>query len=265
MTYRALNKDGIGYKYIQLSYYNTGTKGFVCKTFENYNSTTKTVSNLAFGSDDSLQCQHCDPSIQNGRLHLFASARYFCMFNIGVQIGSSTGNGACGCFETTQANEGDDTPNFCWLNTFYATGNYYSTYYRHSFCAAFPRTSKYVGSNAAHYTKFSTPIGDWGGGIHTSTSNHYYSMQHTIPEVPAPFGISAKHHVYDLMISCNEHAARYLKGKVYGLKAFTTDIGANGDMFRVKCNGDMFLDESGTDLDHFIISQGTFGTFGIPV
>ncbi len=265
MTYRALNKDNVTYKYIQLSYYNTGIKGFTCGVFESYNATTKIGTNQTQGCNTPSFNQNCDPLNQNGRLHLFATVRYFCMLHIGVEIGSNIGNGATGCFETTQANDGDDTPNFCQLNTFLATGNYNDGNYRHAYVACFPRTSKYTGTNASYYNKFSTPIGDQGGGIQTGSSNLYYSMQLSIPTVPAPFGISAKHHVFDLMVSCNEHIARYLKGKLYGLKAFTTDVGANGDVFRVKCDSDMFLDESGTDLDHFMICHDTFGTFGIPV
>ena len=266
MTYRALNKDGVTYKYMQIYYYNTTGYGFGCRVFENYNDVAKTFTNLAYLSDDiSNYHQACYPSSQNGRIHLFATERYFCMLNIGAAIGSNSGNGAIGCFETTQANEGDLTPNFCWINTYLATAMYYASYYYHYYVACFPRTAKYTGPLAGTYTRFSTPIGDWGGGIHTSNDQNIFTMKSSIPSNPPPFGTTVKHHVFDIMVSCDEHLARYVKGQIYGLKAFTTDIGANGDVFTVKCNEDMFLSNSGTDLDHFIISHNVNGTFGLPL
>ncbi len=266
MTYRALNKDGVTYKYMQLYYYNTNNYGFGCRVFESYDSTTQVGTNMAHLSDDIANYhQICNPLNQNGRFHLFATARYFCMLHIGVDIGSYVGNGATGCFETTQANDGDDTPNFGWINTYLATSMYYSSYYRHQYLMCFPRTAKYTGSAAGVWTKFSTPIGDWGGGIQTGSDQTYYTMKYSIPSNPPPFGATVKHHVFDLMVSSDEHLARYVKGQIYGLKAFTTNIGSNGDVFSVKCNADMFLSNAGSDLDHFMICHGIDGTFGLPL
>jgi len=265
MTYKAVNKDATTYKYIQIGYYDTTGYSFYCKVYEGYNSTTKIGTNLAYYSDNhALWSQAITLASHNGRLHLFASERYFFMLNIGTVIGSSTGNGGIGCFEFSVANDGDNTPHFAWMNSYLATSNYKpSTSYSNYYVLCPPRTAKYTGAQATYYNRMCTPIGHWGGeGV--STTN-YFDMNGTIPSNPPPFGATVKHHVFDIIASFDNTTNRYVKGKMFGLKAFTTNIGANGDIFRVACDSDMFLDNGGTDLDHFIIKQGTYGSFGIPL
>ena len=257
-VYEALDKDPATKKTMVVAYLNTGFLGTII--FESFNPAGTTGVNMAFYSgtiaSPGYYCQVLNPTTQNGRLHLFATNHWFLMFNIGYSVGTAYGASFNGCVEFTKANEGDNTPNHAFVTGYYLAGEDAGGYY--TVCPV--KTFANTGGAAAYYNRICTPAGSWG--YPTATSQKIM-----IPKNPPPFGTTLKHQVHDMSVAmdCLSTSQTYVKGKMYGIKVFTTSGAVSGDVFTAKCDSDFFLDLSGTDTDHFIIKNTEGACYGIPL
>jgi len=68
-----------------------------------------------------------------------------------------------------------------------------------------------------------------------------------------------------LVYDSNSPTSLYVKGRLCGIKTFTLGTGVNGDIFKVKCDSNHFLDVNGTLKDFYIIRHALLGSFGIPM
>ena len=258
-TYEAANKNST-YKYAQVGY-DSGVPGFFCKVGENYSGG---FERIATDSDNTTYYLGCNLSSEHGRLHVFATNRYMALFHLGnTHIGCNYGGGLIGCFELEISDDQDSSPAFCWCNTVkLAEGDQ---------CISPIRTIRWTGAEAANSVRIITPIGSWG----RIDEDQNMDQSKVVPEDALPFGDTIQHHVYNMTVSVNKwrfryRDHRYVKGRLFGLKVFTTGGGGNGDVFSAKCDSDMLLDRNGTDTNHFIVhmnySDGTNkGTVGIPL
>jgi len=276
-VYEALNKDGVTKKTMAVAYLATGYLGTI--VFESFATAGTVGVNVAYGSDTIAApgnyCQTLIPTSQNGRLHVFATSKWFVMFNIGATVGSTLGHSFNGCFELSKANEGDNTPNHVWLNGYRLSGGEFAANLHGYSCVSPPKTFGYASdpTSASKYTRICTPMGSWGYGNANRVllGGNYPSYDTTQINIilpnPAPFGTTLKHQVHDMSIAmdCLPTKQAYVKGKLNGLKIFTTSGALSGDVFTAKCDSDYFLDLAGTDKDHFIFRNYDGCCFGLPL
>lgn len=264
-VFEALDKDGVAKKTMVVAYLSTGFLGTI--VFESFNPSGTTGVNAAYNSQDITSpgnnCQRLNPTTQNGRLHLFATSKWFVMFNIGTVTGAAYGNAFNGCCEILKANPEDNTPNHVWVHGSYlagdqsTNGNYVVSPVKTFGFASDP-------ASAGTYPRISTPMGSWGYGNGIANGPKQVDI---IRPNPAPFGTILKHQVHDfsIIMDCLSGMQAYVKGKLCGLKAFTTSGAVSGDVFTAKCDSDFFLDINGTDTDHFIFRMTSGACFGIPL
>jgi len=263
-AYEALDKDGVSKKTMVVAYLAAGYLGTV--VYQSFDPAGMVGVNKAYSSlpvAPGYYCQKLNPTTQNGRLHLFATSKWFAMFNIGAYVGSAYGASFNGCFEIVKANASDNTPNHVFISGYQFSGeDSVNGYY--TVCPV--KTFGYATDpdTAAMYTRVCTPMGSWGYGNGSAASP--YQTQIILPN-PAPFGATLNHQVHDCSIAmdCLSSKQAYVKGKLAGLKIFTTSGAISGDVFTAKCDTDFFLDLAGTDKDHFILRNTSGACFGIPL
>lgn len=104
-AYRAVNEDGLTYKFVVLDY-NTDTQ-ILCKLYELWNEVTHVGTNLANLSDTTQMSQRYD-LILGGALYIFASARHLVLQSVtGGGIIGGNAEGPTFILEFKRDNEGD--------------------------------------------------------------------------------------------------------------------------------------------------------------
>jgi hypothetical protein len=169
-AYRALNKDGLSYKYVVLDW-NTAGYLFI-KTYESWDETSHTGSNLCYLSDNTAYAQRINLT-SGGSLCVFAQSSYLIIqSNNSGTIGSSTGNAWTGCIEVSRDNP-NDTPDAGY--PCYVWANAWRMLCQGQYLISFPRLkNEYVGSNASRYNFVSTEMGFGGYSYSPYWSNWRY-------------------------------------------------------------------------------------------
>lgn len=254
MTYRALNKDGVTYKYMQIRFYLHSHIRIAL--MEDYTVLDNVVYN---------ECTHGYPqatygqripvdSANQGAIFLSASTRWCIMqTQSGDLFGSSLSSGWEACFELTQAQIEDDP-------AVYPTFAFSCAYY---LCSApsgqgvmAPVRSR-LGTGNHTKTRASVPVAAWGIGI---TQNPVSTLGFSVN----PF--NNKHNAFDVGSAWDAVGdCGYFKGFVYGLKMFQCGIGQLGDKMRVKTNDEFFIDPQGTDKYFMIFTDDSKCRIGFPL
>ncbi len=103
-------------------------------------------------------------------------------------------------------------------------------------------------------------------GVGTSNYLDYNSCDKVMPSVPSPFGVGNRHQIHEIMaVQDTNLSSFHVRGRLAGIKTFTRGTGVTGDIFKIECDDNLFLDPNGTLTDHFIIRHGTLGSYGIPL
>lgn len=252
-AYKSLNNDGVTEKQIIIGEETSKPNIYAV---ENFNPADSTYENLPWQNNDSDWQQDFKITIETGRLHVFCTNRWLLFFNVtGTKAGSLVGNGFSGVVELTKANEGDNTPDHFFVNSYLMAGRYNTSFYG-TLCPV--RTFQNIESAAAYGSRICTPVGCWG-----RYGSDYSDV--LVPNNASPFGATLKHQIHEMTGVLDLSDQGYVKGRIFGIKVFTTNGAVNGDIFTVKCGTDFFMDPSGTDTEHFVVRNSTGSCFGIPV
>ncbi len=264
-AYRALNKDGLSYKYVVLDW-NTSGYLFI-KTYESWNADTHVGTNPCYYSDNTAYAQRITLA-NGGSLCVFAQAGYLIIqSNNSGTIGSSTGNAWCGCIEVSRDNP-EDTPDagyppFIWVNG-------YRMMSRGDYIISFPRLkNENVGSNASRYNFVSTEMG-FGGYSYApfwSGNNIYgYSLYYWVPT--GTNGFSGKGWAWTLRVGTLLNPFPVKRGRLMGIILITRGQGVAApgvDTVDIKVSTEGFVDPNGELASYWILSESTAsGRWAIP-
>lgn len=253
ICYRALNKDGLTYKYMVLNY-NTTNWMFI-QVYESWNPSTHTGTNpCPRNSDTSAGYQQTLLlSSDKGLLYIFANTRY-AAFGARQYSYSTFGNtttcGVSGCFEFDRDNP-DDTvaagyPVHCMVNTGRLGENNSSSYETLSI----PRTPS-GSSGVAQYAEVSTVFGK-------TSYNPLFGLNSILPNTVNPFG--NKDWAISLYVQDGTPSNPSVRGRMFGLKAFTQSRLSFLDKIQVPVDDDLNYNANGILTDHFIIPGGCQGS-----
>ena len=253
VCYRAPNKDGTTFKYVVLNYNTTGW--LFLQVYESWNALTHVGTNqCSKGTDTSVGYQQVlNLSSDKGLIYIFANPRYVAL---GIRQYSSAvfGNtvtcGVTGCFEFGRENP-DDTvaagyPIYCFMNTGRAgenTGNPYET-------LSLPRT------------RFGTSGGNLNGELSTIFGKTLYTSSVSLKTfLPNSINLfSNKDWAISLYVQDGTAATPSVRGRMFGLKAFTQDRLSFLDKVQVPVDEDLNYNPNGLLTDHFIIPGGCQGS-----
>jgi len=263
-AYRALNKDGISYKYIVLDYSNAGF--LALKVYENWNELTHAGTNLAYLSDTTTYAQLVDLAA-GGKMNIFAQASYmYLLSDINGEIGNNQNGFVCIC-ETMRDNPEDTAaagyPPYIWTSG--AGINAVASAIMLSFC----RTRLgYTGSTAGIYSGFLTDFGQMGRynlraldtgnyGVHGTTvpgSTHSWSGKSNVSKMSAYFARTS--------------SEWEIRGRVIGMMLISQySIGilapfTDETIFKVDVDG--FPNPAGVDAEHWILGNNGIVRIAIP-
>jgi len=266
-AFRSLLLDGVNYKYMYICYNSTyATYDVFTATNITGSTTTLTVTNKSYVPANSVEQQYTWAG--PGKFYLFATNRFFAFIHYGANAanyGSNPGNGLTGVFEVEPANLADPQKIYStvWLNTYKLTGLAVNSPFYYGQVVTPPITRLYTGVGASNTTKITTPIGEWGLKCTTNIGD---LMSKAIPAATSLFN-PGKHQIHEMTLVYDTESApyHYVKGRLCGIKTFTLGTGVNGDIFKVLCDDNHFLDPAGTLKDFYIIRHTTLGSFGIPM
>jgi hypothetical protein len=242
--YEAPNADGVTYKYIVLDF---NTAGYILmKTYETWDVGAHSGTNMCYNSDNTAYAQRVDLA-GGGDIYIFAAAQWCAIqTSISAGVGSSTGNAWCGCFEFTRDNPEDTGaggyPCFVWTNGYLISANITGV-------AAFPRI--YFGNQ--------TGINAFNGSMLSTALTGMLGMNQSLGQVmpTAVYLWNNKNWALTLRIGSN---GPDIRGRLYGLKMTTKNIGGFMDTMNIKVNADFFYDVAGTLQLHSILSETTNNT-----
>lgn len=264
-AYRALNKDGLSYKYVVLDW---NTAGYLfLKVYESFNSSTHSGSNLCYLSDNTGYAQRITLTT-GGSLCIFAQSKYLIsQSNNTGTIGSSTGNAWSGCIEVSRDNPADTPaagyPPVVWANgsQMMCQGNY---------VISFPRMkNEAVGAAASQYNFVSTEMafGGYSYAPFWSGGNIYgYALYFWVPTGTNAF--SGKGWAWTLRVGSLLNPFPEKRGRLMGIILITRGQGVAApgvDSVDIKVNNEGFVDPNGTAANFWIISEsGANGRWAIP-
>lgn len=238
--YKALNKDGVTYKYVVLDLNTASVLKLV--VYETWNATAHTGTNKANTSDTAAKAGAVTAA-QPGQIFLFINPRWLAMttrnpFN-GVLNSDPTAQGIFGCFEFTRDNSEDTgaagVPCFMFMNT--------SSMYYGDGCAWSPRFKNGAVTTAAKL-ELSTILG--------KTRDAAYKFNDFMPTTKNPWNNK------DWALTLYVHEPAFvMRGRVFGLKATTQNAYLILDRIISKCDEDYMYDDAGTDKEHHIIHSSS--------
>lgn len=258
--YRALNADGVSYKYMVV---DLSTAGYLlCKVYESWTVATHTGTNMCFSSDIVAQGQRLTLA-NSGYMYVFASVRW-CAFlskiNDGT-IGSTTGNAFTGCFEISKDNVDEVAgafPIFAWMNGFSMVGKALTdgTYPR---CFALPRSKSNVTADAAsRCMTVATLAGD--------TRISSYTLSDRLPATTNPWSLTNNNFVFTpFAVETSQESKFNIRGRFFGIKLLASNLGTPFDLVTIKTDADSFYSPTGTDQDHHILTNAVQNRYAIPV
>ena len=245
IVYRAQNLDAQTYKYMMLDY--NATSWLYITAYEAWNATTHTGTNAVTTYDQSVYQQILTPSTDKGLIYIFANRRY-AAFIIRQYSSSVLGNnsmcGSTGVYEFSRDNP-DDTvaagyPIHCQITTGIVgegvNGNYPSLY--------LPR------GRVNQYGEISTVFG------RTYYGNNFY-LKDLLPNATNIF--SNKDWAISMYVQEGTPANPSVRGRLYGMKAFTLSKLFFMDKIQVPCDENLNYDPNGVMTDHYVIPAGRQG------
>jgi len=235
--YRALNYDGTTYKYMVLDFNTSGY--MMAKTYESFNTSGSSYTNLAYTSDYYTYGQRVDLT-NGGDMYIACQNRYACFeSSTSAGIGSSIGNAWSGVFETARDNPEDTGVYPCH---FWASGQFYCSSVSNSGSVSYPKLV--FGLTASNAQKHSSNISDFGMVGNNLTSS---TTVDTMTQFYAkPNYWSTKEWVTDskLFVTSISYDLASM-GRVRWLKMVSS--GGLMDEATIKVDTDGFLDAVGTD------------------
>lgn len=245
ICYSSLNKDGESSKYAVLDY--TSNVIYV-KSYESWNASTHTGTNLAFNSDNSLYSGKYTTTAP-GQIFIFASPRWLAMVTRDPATGQLNNNsawqGLFGLFEVARDNPEDTAvagyPPVVWLNSHFLFSNP-----TQQCCGYMPRTRSGATGNTAI-----VEIGTLLGKTRSASS---VKLNMFVPSTTNVWNNK------DWSLTLYSHEpSNVVRGRIYGLKAFTYNKNLFLDKASVTVDSDFFFDKTGLAKDHYIIISGTYG------
>jgi len=257
VCYRALNADGITYKYVVLDFNTAGY--MLLKAFESWNSTTHVGTNQCYLMESTNYNQRVDLT-NGGNIYIFVSPRWLAAvsYNNGV-IGSSSGQSFTGCFERTRvedelASGSTDLPPFIgaipgWINGMLNLPG---------FSAPRIKSSNFVGINA--FCRLSDGIRT----LANCSSNPYLPY----PNQPSPW--TGKYVVRDIVVAYNNAQAGSSSGvgndeplgKLYGLKVTARSVGTILDEMTINLDANYFCDPAGSPAGCWLLTEAANANAG---
>ncbi len=245
IAFRALNKDGVTYKYVVVDINTTSV--LLLKTYETWDSSAHTGTNLCYNSDSATYGAKYITT-GPGQLFVFVNARWLAMLSRDVVSGqlnyNSSYQGLIGCFEVARDNAEDTAaanyPPFFWTNT----SNFFMTAF--ACCGFSPRTRDgSTGANAK--IEIATILGKTVG---TTTKAQSFVPSTTNVWNAKDWGLTLYVH----------EPSNSVRGRAFGLKLFTMTKLLLLDKSTIKVNSDYIYSVSGTDADHHVIVCSTTAT-----
>jgi hypothetical protein len=258
--YRALNADGTSYKYMVIDG-NTANQLFT-KVYESWNATTHVGTNLAFNSDVAQYSQRVSLAT-SGYIYVFANVRWCALLSkiSDGSIGSSTGSSFCGCFEISKDNADEvagQNPIYAWANGYGITGGMSDgTYPR---CFSLPKTkSAATGDSASRTMTVVTLAG------RTIISTSPLKLTDQLPNITNPWSATNNNFVFTMFAVESKESQFNVRGRFYGLKLLSNNLGTPFDLITVKTDADGFYAPTGSDQDHHILTNTYQNRFALPV
>ncbi len=250
VCYSAPNADGASTKYVVIDY--TGGN-IVIKLYETWNATAHTGTNLATGSDVTA---YGGKYVTNapGQIFVYVSPRWLAMVTRDPATGQLNSNtawqGVFGAFEVARDNPEDTAvagyPPVIWLNSHFLFLN--PTAPSALSCCAFMSRTRSGAVGVAALVELGTLLG----------KPRSASTIKTQAFVPTSTNLW-NNKDWSLTLYASEPGG-VVRGRVYGLKAFTYNKNLFMDKAAVNCDGDYFFNSSGSAADHFVIISGTYGS-----
>ncbi len=250
ICYTAPNKDGASAKYVVIDY---TSPTIMIKLYEAWNATTHTGTNLSSCSDQVSYAGKYTLTAP-GQIFVFCSARYMAMVTRDPANGQLNNNtawqGLYGAFEVARDNPEDTAaagyPPVIWLHSHFLFLNPTAPSAL-SCCATMPRTRSGATTTAA-LVELGTLLG----------KPRSASTIKTQAFVPTSTNIwNSKD--WSLTLYASE-PSNVVRGRVYGLKAFTYNKNLFMDKAAVTVDEDYFFNSSGIAADHFVVISGTYGS-----
>jgi hypothetical protein len=230
--FKAKNVDGVSEKFVRLGINLTY---FCLEVYEKFDEPTHTGTNLAYHSDSTYSIFDID--VENSSvLFFFIHPRWLIVHSHNThsgKYGTQSYGSFAGCVEHQIANPDDDPtqyPPHAWVNG-------YDIFYngKMSPCRTY---SGQIGVDAHTNSRVVTPMG------HPSR----------IFMKPGTNIFNNKYRIFDLISAWDcLNDSHYVKGKIFGLKMMNQYSGSFGDVVRVKCDSNFFIDPNGNDTDHFFL------------
>jgi len=257
---RALMADGVNYKYVRLT---IGTADITIEPFELWNNDTKAVSGLGIIAP-AVERQRLSLAF-GGYLYVFATARYMLMYSRinTADLGGATGNSWDGVLEISKDNAAEVAgayPLFAWTGGHRAVGRLAAS--SNTNCFNLPRA---FGKTAYADTDSQQP--NSVGTVFGSSSSSTVMLYSQLPIAPNPIDANATSFVmtpYALATVGYANVAAHVRGRFFGLKVLTRNLGAPLDKIVIKTDVSLFFDPNGTDADHFILGAADGVRFAIP-
>lgn len=247
--YKALNQDGETFKYVVLDLATANV--LLIKHYETWDELTHTGTNMAHMSDNVLYAGKYTIT-GPGQIFLYISEMWFAVATRDPATGQLNNNnawqGIFGVFEIARDNPEDTAeagyPPTVWMNTNMMFTNPTTSV---KCCGFMPRTrSGAVG--AAAMVEVSTILG-------RTRSDTIVKLGNFIPTATNIW--NNKDWALTLYVIEPGFVAR---GRVYGLKGFTTSKNLFMDKASVVVDADYFYNIAGESKDHFIVVNGAYGT-----
>ncbi len=250
IAYSAPNKDGASFKYVVIDY---TTPTIMIKLYETWNATTHTGTNLATGSDRAEYSGKYTLTAP-GQIFVFASARYLSMVTRDPATGQLNNNtawqGLYGAFEVARDNPEDTAvagyPPVIWLNSHFLFLN--PTAPSALSCCAFMSRTRSGAVTTTALVELGTLLGK-------PRSASTIKTQAFVPTTTNVWNSKD----WSLTLYASE-PGEVVRGRVFGLKAFTYNKNLFMDKASVTVDSDFFFNSSGTASDHFVIISGSFGS-----
>jgi len=251
VCYKAPNADGASFKYVVVDY--TGGN-IIIKLYETWNSTLHTGSNLATCSDQAATYGGKYTLTAPGQIFIFANPRWLAMTTRDPATGqlntNTTWQGLFGAFEVARDNPEDTAiagyPPVIWLHSHFLFLNPTMPSALNC-CATMSRTR-----NGAVGTAALVELGTLLGKPRSASS---IKTQAFVPAVTNIWNSKD----WSLTLYASE-PANVIRGRVFGLKAFTYNKNLFMDKASVSVDSDFFYNSSGTASDHFVVISGAYGS-----
>jgi hypothetical protein len=288
-VYKAPNADGVTYKYMVLNYSNAGY--LIIHVVENYNTTSKLWVNEAYQSGVNaanygiltLTPFAFAPRIDitnGGAILLCVNPRYFVVHTQTIAgLGASTGNSWTGCVEVSRDNVEDANnptlfPPYGWIQGTLAIcsqpygtglGNLNPAY---ACCFSFPRDRfNQTGSTATNSSFLDFGFATAGnlGGINIAAGNLYSMAGSNLVNWGTNIW-SGKAIGFPITVGSWTSSGVDIRGRLYGLKILTRNLGSFLDNVTLRCDPQGFLNTTnGVNTPHCVLTESGLGArYAIP-